>query len=132
MRHAIPLSILGAAALGLAALAPVPASAQVQDRVVIVYGDDPCPSSNGQAIVVCARKPETERYRIPKALREEETAPMDTAWMNKLEDVEYIGKSGPQSCTAEGAGGWSGCMKKILANARAEHEKQKKEENDIP
>ena len=63
------------ALLGLAALAPflslAPASAEPPQRVfnLIVYGDDPCPKGEGDEIIVCARKPESERYRIPKKLR---------------------------------------------------------------
>ncbi len=54
-------------------LAPLPAAAQDQagDKVntVIVYGEDECPQSTGGDIVVCARMDESERYRIPEALR---------------------------------------------------------------
>ena len=38
------------------------------DRIatLVVYGDDPCPRSAGDEIVVCARRPENERYRERK------------------------------------------------------------------
>ena len=51
-------------------LPAAPALAQ-QTRVseIIVYGTDPCPRSTDDEIVVCARKPESERFRIPEALR---------------------------------------------------------------
>ena len=34
-------------------------------RGVVVYGDDPCPQSTADEVVVCARRPDDERYRIP-------------------------------------------------------------------
>ena len=49
-----------------------PAAAQDKDYRVnqlIIYGDDECPTSMGGEITVCARKAESERYRIPDDLR---------------------------------------------------------------
>src|ERR1700760_4458084 len=86
-------SALGRAAvlaLGLAAmgpLAPRPAFAQQEDKVLIIYGDDPCPSSAGQEIVVCARKPESERFRIPSELRSGGV----NNWREKAKSLEYVG-----------------------------------------
>ena len=39
--------------------------------VLYTYGDEPCPEPKGDEIVVCAQQPESERYRVPKELREE-------------------------------------------------------------
>ncbi|HEX6218053.1 MAG TPA: hypothetical protein VFZ35_02120, partial [Sphingomicrobium sp.] len=49
-------------AAGLAAL-PQPSLAQAGSRVseIIVYGNDPCPRSTDDEVVVCARKPEADR-----------------------------------------------------------------------
>ena len=62
-----------AAMMVAAAFSTVPAVAQDQagDRVnqLVIYGDDPCPASSNGEIVVCARKEEAERYRIPETLR---------------------------------------------------------------
>ena len=38
---------------------------------LLVYGDDPCPASTDDVIIVCARLPEQERFRIPPNLREQ-------------------------------------------------------------
>ena len=109
----------GAIAFGLAA----PVAAQ-GDRIarVIVYGNDPCPrGAGGEDIVVCARKPETERYRIPKELRDApSTDPASQSWANKAESLEYVGRTGIQSCSTVGPGGWTGCFAKMLSAARAE------------
>ena len=120
MKAALSLIVAaGALASGFAA----PAAAQ-GDRIsrVIVYGNDPCPrGANGEEIVVCARKPETERYRIPKELRDApSTDPASQSWANKAESLEYVGRTGIQSCSTVGPGGWTGCFAKMLSAARQE------------
>lgn len=129
MRYATPAA--AALLLGLAQLAGLgapPALAQQQDRVLVIYGNDPCPTSEGQEIVVCARKPEGERYRIPSELR----AGGVNSWREKAKDLEYVGASGTQSCSAAGAGGWTGCWSHLMKQARDERKQQKSGEAAVP
>lgn len=86
---------------------------------VIVYGDDPCPQSSGDEITVCARKPESERYRIPEPLRGIDR-PESEAWNNKVLAYETAGKFGTDSCSPVGAGGFTGCTQAMIQRARAE------------
>ena len=66
----LPYLTLAATALTMTSLAvPEPALAQRVNEI-IVYGTDPCPRSTDDEVVVCARKPEAERFRIPERLRE--------------------------------------------------------------
>ncbi|HEX8241661.1 MAG TPA: hypothetical protein VF574_18135 [Allosphingosinicella sp.] len=114
------------AALAIAALAavsgatPLPAQADAQNekvRRLVVYGKDPCPrAQSGDEIVVCARRPETERYRIPKELRDSaaEDDPDSTSWAARAEALEYVGRSGIQSCSTVGPGGVSGCWNEMV------------------
>ncbi len=132
MRRLLTLSLIAAAPLGLSVLAPLPAAAQTQDRFIIIYGNDRCPSSAGQEIVVCVRQPETERYRIPKDLRDNEISPKNMSWAQRAKSVEFVGRNGTQSCSDGGTDGWTGCMKKIFAQARAEHQAQKQAEAGVP
>jgi hypothetical protein len=88
-------------------------------NLVIVYGNDSCPTSKGDEITVCARKPESERYRIPEGLRDHPSA-QNEAWTNRVSSYERVGSTGTQSCSAVGAGGWTGCMHNFIANAYAE------------
>jgi hypothetical protein len=88
-------------------------------NLVIVYGNDSCPKSNGEEITVCARKPESERYRIPEGLRDH-PSPQNEAWTNKVTAYESVGAAGTQSCSATGAGGWTGCFHQFVGNAYAE------------
>jgi hypothetical protein len=95
-----------------------PAEAQNERvRRLVVYGSDPCPrAESGEDIVVCARRPETERYRIPKELRDTATEddPESTSWAVRAESLEYVGRTGIQSCSTVGPGGVSGCWNELV------------------
>jgi hypothetical protein len=113
-------AVLSLAAVAAAvALLPAPAAAQgSQERIhrLVVYGRDPCPrAANGEDIVVCARRPETERYRIPKELRDQPgDDPDSTSWAARAEALEYVGRTGIQSCSTVGPGGASGCWNELV------------------
>jgi hypothetical protein len=131
MKAALPLVLVaGALAAGLAA----PAAGQQQIRQLVVYGRDPCPrSSTGEEIVVCARKPETERYRIPQALRDApSTDPASTSWATRAESLEYVGRTGIGSCSTSGPGGWTGCLSQLIAAARAERRQEAADATRVP
>lgn len=90
-------------------------------RMVIVYGDDAAPAAQGDEIVVVARMPEADRYRIPENLRYSDN-PANTAWINRVERLEFVGASGTLSCTAVGPGGSTGCTQEMIRNAYADRE----------
>jgi hypothetical protein len=102
----VPLT--AAAALGALAALSGPALAQsasnVQVMEVIVYGDDPCPRSTDSEIVVCARKPEAERYRIPERFRDRGPIQSRQSWAARAQSFEYVGRTGIMSCSAVGPG----------------------------
>jgi hypothetical protein len=110
----VGLSLAGAAA---SAQAPAP---EPKISAMIVYGDDACPPSTNDTIVVCARKPEGERYRIPEVLRGDPNDPKNQAWAARATALEYAGRSGIGSCSTVGPGGASGCFNQIVREARAE------------
>ena len=76
---------------------------------LIVYGNDSCPESKNDEITVCARLKETERYRIPTPLRDDPNAISKQAWARRVQAYEYVGAAGTLSCSATGAGGFTGC-----------------------
>ena len=129
----LPLSLAAAASLaaGLAAL-PAPALAQ-ESRVneIIVYGTDPCPRSTDDEVVVCARKPEGERYRIPERFRTPGSRQSREAWARNAESFETVGSTEVNSCSAVGPGGHTGCLQKIIDQAREER-RQIEEEGSPP
>ena len=122
--------ILSAGLLGSAALlATAPVTAQETttpagdgSRVaeIIVYGTDPCPRSTDDEVVVCARKPETERYRIPERLRSGGALQSRQAWAARARSFEVVGRTGTNSCSAVGPGGQTGCLQQMIDQARAE------------
>lgn len=117
-------TVFTAAALVAASLvSAAPAHAQARDRVLIIYGDERCPTSNGEEIVVCVRKPASEQFRIPEELRNSGSG-LPPSWNEKAKSIEYVGASGIGSCSPTGPGGASGCLKQMIAQARAERRAQ--------
>ena len=91
-------------------------------NLVIVYGDDACPQSAGTDIVVCARKGEEERFRIPEPLRGDPNKPSNQAWGERVRSMEYVGRTGTESCSATGPGGFTGCFNQLARLAKAERQ----------
>jgi hypothetical protein len=112
----------GLFATALAGVVPAAALAQQQGqriRQVIIYGNDPCPRGSADEIIVCARRPENERYRIPP-----ETAvpgdndPDNRSWAARARNLEEVGETGTDSCTTVGAGGQTGCLKEMIDDSQ--------------
>lgn len=126
---------LFAAATAAALFGATPAAAQSQGQPgvaapagpddvrvnqLIVYGTDPCPVSADE-ITVCARRPEADRYRIPAPLRDRE-GPASNSWANRALELQYVGRTGIQSCSTVGPGGATGCLTQLINQARAERQ----------
>jgi len=131
-RLLIALSGSGATLAVISAFA-TPAAAQSSDSVseIIVYGDDPCPRSTDDQVVVCARKPETERYRLPQQYRPSGTRQQKTAWANKARQLQTVGATGTNSCSPVGPGGFTGCLTQVINDARRENS-ERNEQNAVP
>lgn len=101
-----------------------------QISTLVVYGDDPCPRSRDDEIIVCARQPEGDRYRIPKELRKKRKAEVDSqSWVARARTLDMVSKKGlPNSCSPHGTGGQTGCMRQFLEAARREREAVKQGE----
>lgn len=106
--------------------ASLPAAAPAQDtgsekvNQLIIYGNDPCPRGQGDEIVVCAHRPEGDRYRIPSNLRSDPNDPANQAWARTAQSLEYVGRSGTGSCSTTGPGGFTGCFAQMVREARAD------------
>lgn len=112
---------LVACTLGFAA----PALAQHSERTLVIFGNDKCPTSNGNEIVVCVRRSENERYRIPPQFRQADPL-YNRTWADRAQSLEYVGASGIQSCSPVGAGGATGCFDQLARQARAENKQNGK------
>ena len=112
------------------AMLPAPAVAQ-QNSVaeIIVYGTDPCPRSTDDQVVVCARRPEAERYRIPPNMRQSGTPQQMESWAVRSKSLETAGNTGINSCSPVGPAGYTGCLQKLIKEARGERKQQADEEN---
>ncbi|WP_167072578.1 hypothetical protein [Sphingomonas vulcanisoli] len=97
-----------------------PADPPERFETLLVFGNDPCPRSKADEIVVCARHPESERYRIPKSLRAKPyNAARDGSWAGTARVLEMVSKQGiPNSCSPQGTYGQSGCFQKFLEENR--------------
>lgn len=100
---------------GIAAAVAVAAPAGAQSGTLIVYGNDRCPENQ-----ICVRAPESERYRIPRPLRQGTLAPQDQPWAKRAASVASAGAAtGTGSCSNTGAGGWTGCWSQMMRDSKA-------------
>jgi hypothetical protein len=91
---------------------------------VIVFGSDPCPRSTDSEVIICARKPEGERYRIPEKIRSGGLPQTREAWANKARALETVGNTGTFSCSPVGPGGFTGCLTQVINQARRERQQE--------
>lgn len=118
--------ILAAGAAGAAAAFAAPAAAQgtYRERSVVVYGTDACPKpANPDEIVVCTRRPEEERFRIPRNIREQDATNIARR-DNVAEQRAALASGRPSaagigSCSPVGPGGMIGCTPGINLGAAA-------------
>ena len=119
------LPLLAALALAAPALAQEDDGSLAQSStppertsILYTYGDEPCPEAQEGEIVVCAQRPEAERYRVPKELREElkeEEAVGGGSWASQVEGYENVARaSRPNSCSPVGSYGFTGCAAAAL------------------
>ena len=123
MRTLTTILTASAALAGGSLLFPVASAvAQPADSIseIIVYGNDPCPRSSNNEVVVCARRPEADRYRIPEKLRSGGPRQTREAWANRARSLETVGSTGTFSCSPVGPGGYTGCLTQVINQARRE------------
>jgi hypothetical protein len=130
-RLMITLAATAAAAAGYAVIPTAAVAQQNAIAEIIVYGNDPCPRSTDDQVVVCARRPETERYRIPEKYRPSGTRQQQESWANKSKVLETVGDAGINSCSPVGPGGYTGCLTQVIRQAR-EQRRQQAEDNTPP
>ena len=128
------LAIAGALAALPALIPAAQAQNAAQNGVLVIYGDDKCPTNtNGEEIVVCQRLDEAERFRIPKNIRESTGRPQATeSWAVRQQDALTTGSFGTGSCSAVGAGGGTGCFVQQATAAKQERKAIKKAEENLP
>jgi len=135
MRSVLPLPLVLLVLLGA-----VPAAAEEEKAApgrtvaLTVYGDDACPKGAADEIVVCARQPESERYRIPKKFRRRKVEDAAGAsWGARVQGLEEAARPmRPGSCSADGSFGQTGCTAAMLRQWFAERQRAKSDAAGIP
>ncbi len=120
-----PILMSAAVVAAIGGFAAIPAPATAQDAApnvaeIIVYGTDPCPRSTDDQVVVCARRPEAERYRIPPKMRQSGTPQQMESWAVRSKNLETVGATGINSCSPVGPAGYTGCLVKVIQEAKGE------------
>lgn len=90
---------------------------------LVTFGDDKCPEGVGDEIVVCAPAPESDRYRIPRDLRDTEKNEVSggNSWTSAVESLDgYARAVLPDSCSVNGSNGFTGCARAALEQWHAE------------
>lgn len=119
---------------------PIAVQAQTGDRPqrirsVTLTGQERCPpASSPDEVVVCRRA--EEPYRIPEALRDSGPIPaQNQSWSNKVADLREIDKRAggvPNSCSAIGTAGQTGCSTQALNAWYAEKRAQAAANGQVP
>jgi hypothetical protein len=108
-------------------VAPTPALAQnTRISEIIVYGTDPFPRSTYDDVVVCARTPVAERYRIPEKLRQGGSLQSRQSWANRAIAFETQLGNGLFTCSPVGNAGFTGCTQQVINQAFKEREEEAK------
>ncbi|QKS01218.1 hypothetical protein F9288_17475 [Sphingomonas sp. CL5.1] len=82
-------------------------------RSVTLTGNEKCPPSTSDEVVVCNRLDPNEQFRVPKELRRPPEVPAkNQSWVNRAQNVDEVGRTAgglPDTCSAVGSGGQTGC-----------------------
>ncbi len=109
---------------GYSTLKPAPSDTSLpRQKVVTVFGTDPCPkSTDPDEIIVCTRRPDEDRYRIPPTVRSDIKPDGPFEGNNRkalLGDASGGAGGGIGSCSAVGPGGGTGCNQAMQNQYRA-------------
>lgn len=136
-----------ALAAGAAGLAGAPAAAQSmlksapadtslpRQKIVEVFGTDPCPkSTDPDEIIVCSRRPDADRYRIPPAVRSDVQALAPNVANRRNLFGDDAGGAGGSigSCSAVGPGGGTGCNQVLQNQYRAARQRGEVPQSVLP
>lgn len=117
--------------------APDADTSQPRQRLVTVFGNETCPKPTSQdEIVVCARLPDSELYRIPERLRQADNKRVSPFQANRallLGDASGGAGGSIGSCSAVGSGGMIGCSnRQVDAWARDRSSRMATTRTEVP
>ncbi|WP_082515912.1 hypothetical protein [Sphingomonas sp. Leaf412] len=129
---------LAAFLAGAVVALPALSSAQTPQRIrnVQLTGEQQCPKAAADEIVVCSRISPNEQYRIPKEMRNTaEPAAQNQAWANRTVTAEQVSRAAaglPNTCSAVGTGGQTGCAQAYARAWAAERRAAERNDSLIP
>jgi len=85
---------------------------------LILQSKDTCVGGTPDEVVVCARRSERDRYRIPESLRDDQSKSGGEGWAARSQSLKETSDSGIGSCSTAGSGGASGCWLEMVHQAR--------------
>ena len=104
-------------------------------RSVTVTGNQPCPKSTAEEVIVCSRAGEDEQFRIPTQFRELPHPAANNSWVNRAALIDQVSREAsglPNTCSVVGSGGQTGCAMQQLKRYSAEKRAQQREQESIP
>ncbi|MGN6621253.1 MAG: hypothetical protein ACTHKR_09355 [Sphingomonas sp.] len=104
-------------------------------RSVTLVGEQKCPKSTADEIVVCSRVGEGEQYRIPSKFRQLPDPAANNSWVNRTAVIDQVGREAaglPDTCSVVGSGGQTGCAMQQMKQYSAEKRAQQREQDSIP
>jgi hypothetical protein len=137
MRRLLVIALLASAgpafAQGAAPANKPTAYETYRSRTVTVYGNDACPKPlDPEEIVVCARRPEEERYRF-KQLDDDFGARVEEGGTDRtLGAMDASNAGGPGSCSTVGPNGSAGCSLKFVAREKKVRKREEAIINEKP
>ena len=141
LRHAIAVALAVSIAIPSVAAAQTQAAGDTgrapgRVRSVTLQGNEACPKADGDEVVVCSRINPEEQFRIPKELRNTaEPAAKNQAWTNRVavaDNASRVAAGLPDTCSAVGSGGQTGCALAINRAWAAERRAAEKNDSMIP
>ena len=105
-------------------LKPAPTDTSLpRQKLVTVYGTDSCPKqTDPDEIIICTRRPDEDRFRIPPTVRSDAKPAGAFEGPNSkalLGDASGGAGGGVGSCSATGPGGGTGCNQAMQDQYRA-------------
>jgi hypothetical protein len=101
----------------------IPTVAPAQERILTVFGKDKCPSNT-----ICVTAPESERYRIPKQLRDATVKPQNESWAARSQGTLSVANASPSACASATAASGGGCWASEMRRAREQRKQDAKDE----
>lgn len=108
---------------------------QPRQRLVTVFGNEECPKPTSKdEVVVCARLPDSEIYRIPKQVRQAENrvSPLQANRNLLLGDASGGAGGAIGSCSVIGGAGEIGCTRRDIDNWARDRTNRMGVEEQVP